>query len=156
MNLAEQTLAVYEGDRMVFATLVSTGLPWWQTPEGLFRIWAKVRIGNMSRTTADAGSSYFLQDVPWTMYFEGPYALHTAYWHDGFGYPRSRGCVNLSPRDAHWLFEWAAPSLQEEQWAIHATEKTPGTWVYVHSTPVALTQFGVLHEPWLAKRGGIE
>jgi len=38
VNLAEQTLAAYEGDRMVFATLVSTGLPWWQTPEGLFRI----------------------------------------------------------------------------------------------------------------------
>jgi hypothetical protein len=146
VNLAEQTLAAYEGDRMVFATLVSTGLPWWPTPEGLFRIWTKIRIGNMSRTTPDPVSSYYLQDVPWTMYFQGPYGLHTAYWHDGFGYQRSRGCVNLSPRDAHWLFEWAAPSLQREQWAIFSTEESPGTWVYVHNAPVTLTQFGTSAE----------
>jgi len=156
VNLAEQTLVAYEGDQMVFATLVSTGLPWWQTPEGLFRIWTKIRIGNMSRTAPDAASSYFLQDVPWTMYFEGSYALHTAYWHDGFGYQRSRGCVNLSPRDAHWLFDWTAPSLQKEQWAIRSNEESPGTWVYVHSTSVVLTRFGALHELRLAERGLVE
>lgn len=42
VNLSEQTLAAYEGDQMVFATLVSTGLPWWRTPEGLFRVWVKL------------------------------------------------------------------------------------------------------------------
>jgi len=141
VNLAEQTLAAYEGDRMVFATLVSTGLPWWQTPEGLSRIWTKIRVGNMSRTTPEGDYYYYLQDVPWTMYFQGACGLHAAYWHDGFGYQRSRGCVNLSPRDARWLFEWAAPSLQEGQQAILSTEESPGTWVYVYSTPAALAQF---------------
>jgi hypothetical protein len=156
VNLAEQTLVAYEGGRMVFATLVSTGLPWWQTPEGLFRIWTKVRVGNMSRTTPEGGYYYYLQDVPWTMYFQGPYGLHAAYWHDGFGYQRSRGCVNLSPRDARWLFEWAAPSLEEEQQVVLSTEESPGTWVYIHNTPAPLAQF----ETWLtlrpAERGLVE
>jgi hypothetical protein len=151
VNLAEQTLAAYEGDRMVFATLVSTGLPWWQTPEGLFRIWTKIRISNMSRTTPEGGY-YYLQDVPWTMYFQGPYGLHAAYWHDGFGYQRSRGCVNLSPRDARWLFEWAAPSLQEEQQAVFSTEENPGTWVYVYNAPAILTQSETWHELRPAER----
>ena len=135
VNLAEQTLAAYEGDRLVFATLVSTGLPWWKTPEGLFRIWAKVRVGNMSGKTPEGETLYYLQDVPWTMYFQGSYGLHAAYWHDGFGEPHSRGCVNLSPRDARWLFEWATPLLLDEQQNILSTAENPGTWVYVYSTP---------------------
>ena len=40
-----------------------------------------------------------------------PFALHAAYWHDRFGEPKSGGCVNLSPRDAKWLFEWTEPSV---------------------------------------------
>jgi lipoprotein-anchoring transpeptidase ErfK/SrfK len=38
------------------------------------------------------------------MYYDHNFALHTAYWHDGFGTRRSHGCVNLAPRDAHWLY----------------------------------------------------
>jgi hypothetical protein len=137
VNLAEQTLAAHEGDQLVFATLVSTGLPWWQTPEGLYRIWTKVRVGNMSGKNAEGDYVYYLQDVPWTMYFQGSYGLHAAYWHDGFGEPRSRGCVNLSPRDARWLFEWATPLLLDEQQNSLSTAENPGTWVYVHRTPAA-------------------
>jgi hypothetical protein len=135
VNLAEQTLAAYEGDRMVFATLVSTGLPWWRTPEGLFRIWAKLEAGKMSGGSLEDGNYYYLQDVPWIMYFHRGYGLHAAYWHDSLGHPRSRGCVNLSPRDARWLFDWALPSLPEGQKAMLSNEDNPGTWVYVHSTP---------------------
>jgi hypothetical protein len=141
---------------MVYVTLVSTGLPWWQTPQGLFQIWAKIRVGNMSRTDPRAGSYYFLQDVPWAMYFDGPYALHTAYWHDGFGYPRSHGCVNLSPRDAHWLFDWTAPTLQGHGWAIRSTEEQPGTWIYVYSAPVPVAKFESWSGGQPAERGLIE
>ncbi|MCB0168827.1 MAG: L,D-transpeptidase family protein, partial [Anaerolineae bacterium] len=48
VDLYEQTLAAYEGDRMVYATLISSGLPYWQTVEGLFRIWGKNKQGKMS------------------------------------------------------------------------------------------------------------
>jgi hypothetical protein len=135
VNLAEQTLAAYEGERMVYATLVSSGLPWWPTPEGLFQIGRKLRHGDMRGRTPDGEVYYLVEDVPWTMYFSGPYALHGAYWHDGFGYQQSRGCVNLTPRDARWLFEWSTPSLPQGERVATSGEDDPGTWVYVYSAP---------------------
>jgi lipoprotein-anchoring transpeptidase ErfK/SrfK len=59
-------------------------------------------------TAADRSDYYYLEDVPWTMYYDEARAFHGAYWHNSFGYPRSHGCVNLSLGDSHWLFDWAA------------------------------------------------
>lgn len=131
VNLYEQTLAAYEGDRMVYATLVSSGLPQWSTPRGLTRVWWKLRAAKMSGAQGRA-DYYFLEDVPWIMYFNGAVALHGAYWHDGFGYVHSHGCVNLAPRDAQWLFNWTTPSVPDDQNAVKPTEEDPGTWVWVH------------------------
>jgi hypothetical protein len=117
VNLFEQTLAAYEGEHMVYATLVSSGLPGWDTPTGLNRVWLKVLSGKMSGGD-NRTDYYFLEDVPWTMYFNKDVALHTAYWHDGFGYRHSHGCVNLPPLDAHWLFQWAPDDV----------------WVWVHQS----------------------
>lgn len=130
INLYEQTLAAYEGDRMVYATLVSSGLPWWQTQPGLFRIWVKVQQGKMSGRDGYS-DYYYLEDVPWTMYFNGQFALHGAYWHDKFGLRHSHGCVNLSPKDAQWLFNWTTPATSPYNFTL-ATEENQGTWVWVH------------------------
>ena len=129
VDLYEQTLAAYEGDRMVYATLVSSGLPWWKTITGLFRIQTKIDVNKMSGRDGYS-DYYFLEDVPWTMYFHGGYALHGAYWHDSFGKTHSHGCVNLPVADAKWLFEWTGPAGRRG-WSI-ATDKDPGTWVWVH------------------------
>lgn len=117
INLFEQTMAAYVGDEMVYATLVSTGLPGWDTPPGLFQIWLRVEMGKMSGAYYRP-DYYFLEHVPWTLYFNQGIGFHTAYWHDGFGYRRSHGCVNLAPLDARWLFEWAPQDVQV--W-VHAT-----------------------------------
>ena len=69
VNTFEQTLAAYEGDRMVYATLVSSGLPQWATDPGLFRVYAKVRMAKMSGREGLA-DYYFLEDVPWATYFK--------------------------------------------------------------------------------------
>lgn len=130
VNLFEQTLAAYEGDRLMYATLVSTGLPQWKTETGLFRIWVKVKLAKMSGREGFA-DYYYLEDVPWTMYFNGSFALHTAYWHDRFGFPHSHGCVNLTPADAQWLFDWTAPATGRTNWTMAAADD-PGTWVWVH------------------------
>lgn len=129
VNLYEQTLAAYEGDRMVYATLVSSGLPWWPTEQGLFRVWLKVEIGKMSGRSGNP-DYYFLEDVPWTMYFNRDFALHAAYWHDGFGFQHSHGCVNLAPKDAKWLFDWTTPQTLTNY--TLATPDDQGTWVWVH------------------------
>ncbi len=131
VDLYEQTLAAYEGDRMVYATLVSSGLARWPTPTGLSRIWAKAVSSKMSGRDGYP-DYYFLQDVPWIMYFNGDVALHGAYWHDRFGAPHSHGCVNLSPKDALWLFNWTTPSAGPNNWTLPKLEN-PGTWVWVHN-----------------------
>ncbi len=131
VNLYEQTLAAYEGDRMVYATLVSSGLARWPTPTGLSRIWAKAVSSKMSGREGYS-DYYFLQDVPWIMYFNGDVALHGAYWHDRFGAPHSHGCVNLSPKDAQWLFNWTTPSPGPYNWTVPKPEDQ-GTWVWVHN-----------------------
>ena len=75
-----------------------------------------------------------IQDVPWTMYFYESYALHGAFWHDGFGRVRSHGCVNLSPEDAHWLFDWTTPFLPEGWHGVRAHDGSPGTTVVVRKS----------------------
>lgn len=108
INLYEQTLAVYQDNRMIFATLTSTGIPGWWTQPGLFQIYEKHDTTPMSGAfEADRSDYYYLEDVPWTMYFDQKRALHGAYWHNLFGYEQSHGCVNLSPGDSRWLYLWA-------------------------------------------------
>jgi lipoprotein-anchoring transpeptidase ErfK/SrfK len=116
VNLEEQTLAVYDRRQLVFATLVATGMDPFYTRPGLFQIQQKKELETMSGSfEADRSDFYYLEDVPWTMYYDQNRALHGAYWRTMFGYPQSHGCINLSPGDAHWLFDWA----------------NTGDWVYV-------------------------
>lgn len=137
INTYEQTLAAYEGDRMVFATLVSTGRRGTWTPNGLNRIWAKLPSAPMSNQDVGPGSPawYYLEDVQWTQYFFGAYALHTAYWHDVFSFTRSHGCVNLTPLDARWLFDFTSPHTPQDIRMVMSNDANPGTWVWVHMTP---------------------
>ena len=110
LNLYNQTLMVYDQGEMIFATLVSSGSNPYFTRPGLFQIYQKLETETMS--TGNINEYYFLEDVPYTMYFNQARALHGAYWHSMFGYTRSHGCVNLSIADSHWLFDWA----QEGEW----------------------------------------
>ncbi|MBX3272361.1 MAG: L,D-transpeptidase [Sandaracinaceae bacterium] len=130
VDLREQVLVAYEGDRPVFATMVSTGREGYRTPTGTFRIQSKHVSATMD--DPDAGDeSYSIEDVPWTMYFEGSYALHAAFWHDRFGRPRSHGCVNLAPADARWVFMFSAPELPPGFHGMSAGRGAMGTWVHV-------------------------
>ena len=108
INLFEQTLAVYEQGRLVFATMVTTGLRGWWTQPGTFQVYAKLERDDMAGAfEADRSDYYLLQDVPWVLYYDKARALHGAYWRTSYGYPGSHGCVNMSPTDAHWIFNWA-------------------------------------------------
>ena len=102
VDLTNQMLYAYEGDVVVNSFLVSTGT--WLTPTvtGKHKIYVKVPMQDMS------GPGYYLRDVPYVMFFKGDYGLHGTYWHNNFGTPMSRGCVNLTIADAAWLFDWAS------------------------------------------------
>jgi hypothetical protein len=147
VNLDRQSLVAYEGNRAVFATLVSTGIPGraetdasYETVQGGFRI----RHKHLS-TTMDGNSTtgaYSIEDVPWVMYFEESFALHGAFWHSGFGRVRSHRCVNLSTDDARWLFEWTDPVLPQGWHAVFSAADEPGTRVYVHHENQSLGEHG--------------
>ncbi|NNB95229.1 L,D-transpeptidase family protein [Corallococcus exiguus] len=129
VDLEAQTLIAYEGDRPVYATLISSGNPGTDTPEGLFRIWVKFAEADMTGSMGKA--SYRVATVPWTMFFEGDFALHTAYWHDRFGEPVSHGCINLAPKDARALYGWTTPEVPTGWSMAHAMPDDPGTWVRI-------------------------
>src|SRR5262249_43948102 len=111
VNLYEQVLTAYDGDTPVFATLISSGLPQWQTNPGLFQVKTRVQSTPMSGAMGEP-DFYSLPAVPYVMFFDGDISLHGTYWHDGFGFKHSHGCVNMTIADAHWLYDWVGDAAQ--------------------------------------------
>ncbi|MEM9192612.1 MAG: L,D-transpeptidase family protein [Myxococcota bacterium] len=131
VDLARQSLVAYEGETPVYATLISSGKEGHETPTGLYRIQSKHVSTTMDDLAAEDGA-YSIEDVPWTMYFYGNYALHGAFWHYTFGRPRSHGCVNLAPADARWLFHWSSPGLPAAWHGMFADgRERRGTFVFI-------------------------
>jgi len=137
VDLSEQKLKAWEGDKLFLETKVSTGLPWWPTPVGEYRIWTKLRATKM-----EGGSGkyyYYLPNVPYVMYFENSqipasrgYGLHGTYWHNDFGTPRSHGCVNLPTDIAKQLYYWVNPVIPEGSSSVRVSQENPGTRVVIH------------------------
>ena len=135
VSIGKQVLLAYEGTHPAYATLVSSGEAGMEDPEtskstvrGIFRIHTKHLTTTMASKVV--GEEFELKDIPYVQYFEEGYALHAAYWHDDFGTPRSHGCINLSPEDARWLFQWTEPQLPA---GWHGVRKAlRGSVVFVH------------------------
>lgn len=146
VDLSHQVLVAYDWNRPRYVTLVSTGRSRtpspeldYRTPRGLHRIRGKHLTSTMDNDEPGE-PPYSLEDVPYVMYFKGAYAFHSAFWHDRFGRPRSHGCINLSPQDAKWLYNWAGPDLPATWHGGSATAENPGTWVYVHGETPGTTR----------------
>lgn len=136
VDLEQQVLTAYRGDQPLFATLVSTGRgaegSEQFTPRGTHRVWVKLLASDMDNLeNVEARENYAIQAVPWVMYFERGYGLHGTFWHRAFGRVQSHGCVNLTPRDAKRLFDWASPQLPAGWSAVFPTEYEAGTIVRV-------------------------
>ncbi|HEX3776875.1 MAG TPA: L,D-transpeptidase [Polyangiaceae bacterium] len=136
VELTNQVLTAYVGDKPVFATLVSTGRgapnSETATPAGVHRIWVKLRTSDMDNLDDEsAAENYAIQAVPWVMYFERGYGLHGTFWHRDFGNKHSHGCVNLAPLDAEYLFSWVGPKLLPGWTAALPTAYEPGTLVRI-------------------------
>lgn len=109
IDLGEQVLVIYEGEKPVFATLVSSGKNN-ATPLGNYPVWARVTSITMKSQPYD-DKPYFVNMVPWSTFFQAHNAIHGAYWHDRFGGVKSHGCVNVSPLDARFVFEFLDPKV---------------------------------------------
>jgi hypothetical protein len=112
-------MIAYEGTKPIFVTLIAPGrggtvprnqdpLKTAATPTGTFPI-----TGKFATATMVAPGEFIHSDVPWAQNFSGPHALHGAYWHDDWGNRKSGGCVNVSPIDGKWLFEWTEPPIPD-------------------------------------------
>lgn len=122
VHIRSGTLTAYIGERPVFTTLASPGAGGYgsasasnaelvkqsATPLGVYRVTWKTRAAVMSPENEDP-KKFWIADVPHTLYFRPPFAIHTAYWHEDFGMPKSAGCVNVSPEDGRFLYDWADP-----------------------------------------------
>jgi len=108
----QQVLVAYDGETPVFATLVSSGIRKKDTPTALYRIRSKTSVQKMAAEEREA-SHYTVEEVPWATRFRSGLYFHAAYWHDGFGNRKSHGCVNLSPKDAKWVYDWTEPTMPE-------------------------------------------
>lgn len=130
VELGQQTLAVMRGETPLFVTLISSGAGGSATPLGLFRIYEKLAIWTM-RSGPNAEDPYFVEGVPWIQYFHRRYAFHAAYWHDDFGKRRSHGCINLSPRDAAYIYSLTTPEVPPGWVSLYEHAGDAGTLVRV-------------------------
>ena len=122
VQVNQQTLSCFEGSTEVYFAKISSGAlydAWgnrvdaWQTPVGESPIWRKAISLPLSGGSAAAGWS--LPAVGWVSLFVGTgVAIHSTYWHNNYGEPSSRGCVNASPDDAKWIFRWSQPQVPDD------------------------------------------
>jgi hypothetical protein len=104
-------LTLYRGPKPVFVTLSSPGVEN-ATPEGLERVESKHHVSTLTTENGEP-KKFWIADVPWVIYFRRPFAIHTAFWHEDFGEPRSYGCLNVSPMDGQRIFEFVDPPLPD-------------------------------------------
>ena len=134
----EQTLSCYEGNTEVHFAKISSGAlydAWgnrvdaWETPLGESPIWRKAVSLPLSGGSASAGWS--LPAVGWVSLFVGTgVAIHSTFWHNNYGEPSSRGCVNATPEDAKWVFRWSLPQVPYDPGDV-TVEMPGGTKVLV-------------------------
>lgn len=144
ISVLDGTLVAYENTTPVYATLISPGrggipqpgvptLDTASTPTGVFSVLAKFVTATM---VSGSISTLVHAEVQYTQNFNGPYALHGAYWHDRWGEKKSGGCINLAPRDAQRVFEWTYPRLPEGWHAMRTITRGVDwgkpTLLYVH------------------------
>jgi hypothetical protein len=117
VNLTQQFLQCMEGNREVYYCRCSTGAKFnaagqavdkWATPPGPHPINRKMASMHMSGGNMESG--YDTPGIGWVSLFaDGGVSVHSTFWHNDFGVPRSHGCVNVLPDDAKWVFRWTTP-----------------------------------------------
>lgn len=141
VDLSQQRLYAFEGDRKVFDFLISSG-KWGRTPTGEFTIWTKFRYTKMSGGSKELHTYYYLPNVPYVMFFSNAevaasrgFSLHGTYWHDNFGHPMSHGCINMKTSEVEQLYYWAGPVLPDGVQSGPATKDNPGTKIIIYGEP---------------------
>jgi len=149
-DLDTHWLSAFEGKTEVYRTRFASGASFFDpvsnqqklyiTPGGNHPIFGKRLTVHMSGGVAPDG--YDLPGVGWVAYFAtGGAAIHSTYWHNDYGRPRSHGCLNCSPDAAKWLFRWTLPVVDYSPGKIEVPWPG-GTRVEIVGTPPPLSNDG--------------
>ena len=112
VDLGTQTVTAFEGEKPVLVARCASGSKGTETPTGEFRTYHKGPSIHMTNQGDGSENTYHLPGVPWVSFFTGTgVAFHGTYWHNDYGRPSSRGCVNLTPDDAKFLYRWTRPEV---------------------------------------------
>ena len=112
VDLESQFVTAFEGENPVLVTRCASGAKGTKTPLGNFRTYHKGPSVHMTNQGDGTENTYHLPGVPWVSFFTGSgVALHGTYWHNDYGRPSSRGCVNLTPPDAKFMYRWTRPEV---------------------------------------------
>lgn len=113
VSIVTGSAIAYEGQKPVYATLVSVGRDRLGDPKttastqtGTFRV---VRKQITQRAIDSPEAPLF--DAPWALELESGDWLHASPSHDRFGIEHTDGNIEVSPRDGRALFLWSTPSL---------------------------------------------
>lgn len=96
IDLSDQTMNVYLGDKLVETFKVSSGRQGYGTPPGHYQpewLAAKWR-----------SRKYHYAPMPWSVFFHGGYAIHGTTEVRHLGRPASHGCIRLHPDNAHAFY----------------------------------------------------
>lgn len=122
VSVTQQWLWAYQDSKLVFATPVTTGMPWLWTPLGLYHITSKV-ADTVFYSLWPPGSPFYYspEHVDFALFFrQKGFYIHDAPWRQAFGpgteVPHtdpngahetgSHGCVNVTYAAAKWLYNW--------------------------------------------------
>ena len=107
IDISEQQLRYYEGDRIIGHILISSARKGYWTPRGTFAVQIKRPAVLYQGFNPDGTRSYYYPNTKWNMQIIPHYYIHGAFWHNNFGVPMSHGCVNVSYKDMEGLYNWA-------------------------------------------------
>lgn len=141
-RLLPGTMVAYVGLTPVWTTLWSGGKGGVPVPGGDPKRDATTELGIFAFQWKDAVATmspdkgpvtvFWFADVPHIQYVHAPLAMHVSYWHADFGFLRSAECLNLSPIDGEWLFDWTLPALPEGWGSVRPSKLTgPSTKIVI-------------------------
>jgi len=96
VDISDQTMHVYVDNQLRYIWWVSTGLGGHRTPTGS---WNAYWLSPNHRS-----SLYNNAPMPWSVFFNGNYAVHGTTAVDNLGQPASHGCIRLHPDHAAIFF----------------------------------------------------
>jgi L,D-transpeptidase catalytic domain len=119
IDLSTQTMHVHsdEGD---YDWRISTARDGYRTPHGTYRPHVLLRMHYSHK--------YHMSPMPYSIFFDGGFAIHGTYETRWLGHPASHGCVRLAPAHAARLFQM----VKAEGAEISITGTPPHSYAWLH------------------------